>query len=306
MQKKTKQWHQLAINVARKNAEKLSELLSNHGAVAVTFLSAEKTQPIIIQSAQQTSNDALELWQQTTLQALFNDQISLEHAEKILKLTVNATSYNAITTSIIQDNDWKNSYKQHFSAHRIGQHLWLCPSWDPQPAPENRQAIIMDPGMAFGSGSHETTTLCLEWIDQHIKGGETLIDYGCGSGILAIAANKLGAENIIAIDIDPDSLAVTQDNAQNNQIPADQLTILPINHHMEITDIGIIIANITLNPLLTLLETFHQYLKQSGTLILSGILENQMDTLKQHSRKLYRVTNIEQKNEWCRIDLVKR
>lgn len=162
-----------------------------------------------------------------------------------------------------------------FQPMRFGNRLWICPSWQSPPEPEAVNLFI-DPGLAFGSGTHHTTAMCLTWLDSADVAGKTLIDYGCGSGVLALAAALLDAKVVHAVDNDPQAILATRDNAQRNSIAAERIpTYLPA----ELPDMqaDILLANILAAPLQSLAATFAQLLKPGGQLVLSGLLTTQID-----------------------------
>ena len=178
---------------------------------------------------------------------------------------------------------------ENFHPMRFGQRLWICPSWK-QPPQANAVNLMLDPGLAFGTGTHPTTALCLKWLDSCPLDGKTVIDYGCGSGILGLAALLLGASNVIAIDNDPQALIATADNATRNHINPDRIqTYLP-NQIPSGIKADIVVANILAGPLTELAPTIIQLTADKGLLALSGIIASQADEL----------LNVYQK--WCSMD----
>ena len=186
---------------------------------------------------------------------------------------------------------------------RFGRRTWICPSWLAVPDP-SAVNILLDPGLAFGTGTHPTTALCLEWLDENIHGGETVIDFGCGSGILAIAAVKLGAETVWAIDNDPQALTATGNNAQSNDVQP-LIHCIDAKQPLEI-EADIIMANILANPLISLESLFQKRLKPNGAAILSGILVEQRDDVVDAYRKDFRLVNSAVQEDWCRLDFSRR
>lgn len=178
--------------------------------------------------------------------------------------------------SELPDQDWERAWMDDFKPQCFGQRLWICPTWLEPPEPEAVN-LILDPGLAFGTGTHPTTSLCLRWLDQAELANKTVIDYGCGSGILALAALKLGAARVQAVDIDEQALQATQSNALMNAIDSQQLDIGFPEILREPADV--LIANILLAPLLTLRTQFKKLLNNEGVLIVSGILNEQAASL---------------------------
>ena len=173
---------------------------------------------------------------------------------------------------ILEDKDWVREWMDQFHPVQFGARLWICPSWltPPEPTAIN---VMLDPGLAFGTGTHATTALCLEWLDSAPLSGKLVIDYGCGSGILGIAALKLGGNKTYAIDIDPQALLATRQNAEQNQITDQQLEVYyPQSCPLDMADI--LIANILAGPLASLAQTLNSLIRPGGLLALSGVLEH--------------------------------
>ena len=194
---------------------------------------------------------------------------------------------------------WEREWMKEFHPMQFGQRTWICPSWLPVPEPDAVN-ILLDPGLAFGTGTHPTTALCLEWLDQNIKGGETVIDFGCGSGILAIAAAKLGASKVWAIDNDPQALIATTSNAENNSA---QNLIECIDASQSVSvQADVIIANILANPLISLETLFNKLLKPGAVAILSGILADQQNAVIEAYSKDFKLENQAKVEDWSRLD----
>lgn len=196
----------------------------------------------------------------------------------------------------LSPQDWQKKSIQDFKPMNFGKRLCVHPSWD-TPQNNNRENIILDPGLAFGTGTHPTTALCLEWLDENIKGNETVIDYGCGSGILAMAAIKLGAQKVYAVDIDPEALIVTKENIKINKLPTEKIEVLLPEELPEIKA-DILIANILANPLMDLAPLFKTLIKPQGKIALSGILAEQQTTVKKHYEKWFLINQPQAQNEW--------
>jgi ribosomal protein L11 methyltransferase len=183
----------------------------------------------------------------------------------------------AIELDRLGDEDWVQATQRQFAAFPVGNRLWITPSWhaSAQPAPGERTAIVLDPGLAFGTGSHPTTRLCLEWLDGNLRAGETVIDYGCGSGILAIAAAKLGARRVTGIDIDPQALAAAARNAADNGVSAE----LRSSSDPMPSPADVVVANILANPLRVLAPLLETLVAPGGRLVLAGLLDRQADEI---------------------------
>ena len=175
----------------------------------------------------------------------------------------------------VPQEDWVRLTQSQFDPIHIGEKIWIVPSWHEAPD-ESGISLELDPGLAFGTGSHPTTRLCLEWLEKHLVSGSTVLDYGCGSGILAIAASKLGAGEITGVDIDPQSVLTSRENAERNH--CDITCYLPDAFALEANrQYNVVIANILAGPLKTLAPTLTRYIAPGGYMVLSGILEGQAD-----------------------------
>ena len=251
----------------RDDIEQLNDALDETNALSVT-LTDKHDDPILEPELGTTP-----LWPDVVVHALYAEPHEAELARHLLSARFPHLSY-AIHT--VPEKDWERVCMDDFKPQRFGNRLWICPSWltPPDPSAVN---LILDPGLAFGTGTHPTTSLCLTWLEQANLHQQTVIDYGCGSGVLALAALKLGALHVDAVDIDEQALLATQNNTNGNDISLAQLAIgFPDTLS---TPVDLLIANILLTPLIKLQSRFRQLLKDKGTLVVSGILEEQTDEL---------------------------
>ena len=186
----------------------------------------------------------------------------------------------------------------NFHPMQFGERLWICPSWRDVPDP-NAVNVMLDPGLAFGTGTHPTTALCLRWLDGIDMAGKTVVDFGCGSGILALAALKLGAKRVIGIDIDPQALQATQENARRNDVEDRLDVFLPENQPT--LEAEVVVANILSGPLLELREVITGYCKPDGLLVLSGILTEQVETIESAYAKDISLDPSAIDGEWARV-----
>ena len=182
---------------------------------------------------------------------------------------------------------------------KFGQKLWICPSWREVPDP-NAVNVMLDPGLAFGTGTHPTTSLCLQWLDSLDLKDKTVLDYGCGSGILAIAALKLGAKSVIGVDIDPQALQASRDNAERNHV-SEQLSLFLAKDLPANLEADIVVANILAGPLKELEPNIEILVKPNGLVGLSGILATQADSVYQAYQADFQLDPIVTLDEWCRI-----
>jgi ribosomal protein L11 methyltransferase len=199
-----------------------------------------------------------------------------EDAQAAKQYLLNTMPNVLCSLELLEDKEWEKAWMDDFKPQKFGDRLWVCPTWLTPPEPEAVN-LMLDPGLAFGTGTHPTTSLCLTWLEQSNVSGKTILDYGCGSGILSIAALKLGAEKAYAVDIDPQALQATYNNAQTNHILASQLLISAPETVCITADI--LIANILLAPLTKLKDRFYQLLDKDALLIVSGILNEQEPVL---------------------------
>lgn len=275
------------------DVEHLSDLLELCGALSVT-MTDQFDDPIL-----EPEPGTVPLWPHVIMQALYAPDIDVAH---IVDIIVNQYPTAQCVVSNVEEQDWERICLADFKPQCFGKNLWVCPSWHSPPNPEAVN-ITLDPGLAFGTGSHATTGLCLTWLAQTKVKDKTMIDYGCGSGILSIAALKLGAHHVFAVDIDPQALTATANNAQTNQISSEDITIdYPNALH---TSVDIIIANILLTPLLDLQHSFYRLLSPEGFLVLSGILANQIPQLLNVYQTHFELICTELENDWALVVLQK-
>lgn len=290
-------WLQLILKSSEPDAERLSDALSELGAASVTLRDAAD-QPLY-----EPPPGATPLWNQIDIIGLFEADIDTESILDKLAKAIAPTPLPAWKLEPLEDKDWQSEWMKYFKPMRFGDRLWICPSWTPAPDPDAIN-ILLDPGLAFGTGTHPTTALCLQWLDKNIEGGENVIDYGCGSGILALAAAMLGANHVWAVDNDPQALLATQSNAEKNQVFG-QLTL---NTPKELAPppADILVANILVNPLLQLAPTFSTLLKTGGHIVLSGILGNQVKAIENTYKKWFELDEPVQQDDWVRLHGVKK
>ena len=260
-------WQQLSLETGDLDAEALSDFFSGQGAVSVTFADAAD-QPLY-----EPDPGTTPLWSSTRVTALFESNADVSPVKQRLADTFGAPVLQRLAQTTLDDQDWERVWLERFQPMRFGNHLWVCPDGMRPPHDDAAVIIDLDPGLAFGTRTHPTTALCLAWLDAHPPRDATVIDYGCGSGILAIAALKLGAAEVRAVDIDPQALWASEENAKRNQV-ADRLhTALPDVLPRQTCDL--LLANILANPLLELAPQLAAQVRGGGDVVLSGILANQ-------------------------------
>jgi ribosomal protein L11 methyltransferase len=248
-------------------AVELAEQLPEVGALAVEFDAAVDA-PVF-----DTGADAQALWPSTRVTGLFDEELDLDAALRALCRALGWPRLPAHTVEVLADGNWETSYRDWFRPRRFGDRLWVRPSWC-TPGADPALEVVLDPGMAFGTGAHATTAMCLEWLaTATVLDGARVIDYGCGSGILAIAAAKLGAAEIWAVDTDPRALEVTRANAAVNAVEARLHVGAPAI--ADAVEADIVVANILLEPLVELATTIATRVRPGGALALTGLLDAQ-------------------------------
>jgi ribosomal protein L11 methyltransferase len=264
-------WLQLSFTVPREQAESYSLNLELAGALSITFGDAGD-EPQLEPAPNETP-----LWSQVTLTALFECDPAAQAVVERLAAHLIAELGAAPTIERIEDQVWERVWLDTFKPTQFGQRLWVCPHGQTAADP-NAVIVALDPGLAFGTGHHATTALCLEWLDGADLTGKTVLDFGCGSGILAIAALKLGAARAVAVDHDPQALTATRDNAAANGVAAQLEIVAPEAVTAEAVDC--VLANILAAPLIALAPQLLAALRPGGALVLSGVLAEQVEAVR--------------------------
>ncbi|AZR82753.1 50S ribosomal protein L11 methyltransferase [Thiomicrospira sp. S5] len=261
-------WIQINATVEEALAEPLSDAFMEVGACSVTFEDA-KDQPIFEPELGTTP-----IWQHTRAVGLFDAETDTQAIVSSLENLLPDIAAKQYKIEALEDKDWVRAWMDQFEPMRFGQRLWIVPSWHTPPEPDAVN-LMLDPGMAFGTGTHPTTSLCLTWLDQHAPTDLNVIDYGCGSGVLALAAQKLGAADVRGTDIDPQAIIASEQNAERNQADID----FKLVKDFQAAPADLLVANILAGPLKELAPEFIRLLKPGGTLVLSGLLTNQAPEL---------------------------
>jgi ribosomal protein L11 methyltransferase len=256
---------QLSFELGARDPDSAEESCFELGATSVTYVDAHDD-PVL-----EPLPGEFRLWPTTRLRALFPDETDADGVAKALTATL-AIPVGGLRTERLEDRVWEREWLRDFHAMRFGQRLWICPHHEEVTDP-TAAVVRMDPGLAFGTGTHPTTALCLEWLDGHIAGGEQLIDFGCGSGVLAMAAVKLGAAAAHCFDIDPQALLATRENAAANGLQA-QVHIHEAAGELP-RGVDVLVANILSGPLCELAPTFGSLVRAGGSIVLAGLLEHQ-------------------------------
>ena len=290
-------WLQLRLAIAPEQAPDLEDALLGVGAVSVTFMDAED-QPIFEPDLGTTP-----LWSKTHLLALFEADVDENNLLAHLQLLVGG-ELPEHQLERIEDQDWERSWMDNFQPMRFGRRLWIVPSWHAAPEPDAVN-LLLDPGLAFGTGTHPTTALCLEWLDAQDLQNQQVLDFGCGSGILAIAALLLGARQAVGTDIDIQALEASRDNAGRNGIdPARFPLYLP--EELPAGQADVVVANILAGPLVALAEQITAQVRPGGRLALSGILAEQAEDVRNAYSTAFELDPTAEKDGWVRISGVRR
>lgn len=288
-------WLQIHIPSDAGHAEPLQDLLAELGAEAVTCTDAAD-QPIF-----EPPPGATPLWRQTVVTALFDHDTDADLLRAAIESTLGTVA--DFHHEIVEDQPWERAWMDDFKPMQFGPRLWIVPSWSEAPDPQAVN-IRLDPGLAFGTGTHETTSLCLSWLDSANVTGKQVLDFGCGSGILAIAALLLGAETAVGCDLDPQALLASDDNAAANGVDRRLSCYLP--DAMPAGDYDLVLANILAGPLVELAPLLTSYCRPGAELVLSGILADQAESVLAAYRSHFELSPVVQKNDWVRIHGVRR
>lgn len=282
-------WVQFRLETSADLAPRCEDQLMSLGAAAVT-LQDNADQPLF-----DLGLDEPRLWSETRVTGLFPAHTDTEQLWQSLPGDVKDQCRHR--TEILEDKDWEREWMKDYHATQFGPGLWICPSWQTPPDP-GAANIMLDPGLAFGTGTHPTTAMCLGQLAGLELAGKTVIDYGCGSGVLAIAALLLGAQSALGVDTDPMAIFATRENAARNNISPDQLdVVLPQQADPE-QQADLVIANILAGPLCQLAPTLCAHLRPGGQLILSGVLAEQSASLIDAYSPTVILEPVEQREEW--------
>ncbi len=293
-------WQSVSLPATEEEAETLSEALMESGALAVSIEDAAagtvRETPLFGEPGMPVDT----LWQRNLVICLFAQDADVP---LLLQNAAAAVNYRLPDYRIeaIAEQDWVRLTQAEFAPISISECLWIVPSWHDAPNPDAIN-LVLDPGLAFGTGSHPTTRLCLQWLEQNVQSADEVLDYGCGSGILAIAALKFGANHAYGIDIDPLSITTARDNALANRVQAE--------FYLPDTDPGnrvsVVVANILTNPLLALAPLLADRCRPGGKLVLSGILDEQADKILDAYQPWFDLTVWRSEEGWVCLSGIKR
>lgn len=284
-------------DISPEASDALEDALIELGAQAVTLEDAAD-QPLFEPDVGSTP-----LWQTSVLTALFPVTVDIDLLILALKQQLPLPALNELPdwrSELLEDKDWVRAWMDHYHPIQFGERLWICPSWISPPDP-NAVNLLLDPGLAFGTGTHQTTALCMRWLNDHDISGQTILDFGCGSGVLGIAALLLGAQRMIGIDIDPQAVTATRMNAERNHIDPQSYDVwlpdaLPVSLQADT-----VLANILAGPLISLRDTLLTHLKPGGWLVMSGVIRSQVEEVLATYQSDLSEIEITYDEDWARI-----
>ena len=284
-------WLQISINATKQNAMSIEAILLEAGALSVT-LKDGADEPILEPEIGSTP-----LWENAIITGLFDN--SIEQNTRIALLQSSLPKSCEILFETLDDKDWTRAWMDNYKAMQFGQRLWVCP-WHLEPPDPKAVNLRLDPGLAFGTGTHPTTALCLTWLDKNIDSQKNILDYGCGSGILAIAALLLGALHADGVDIDEQAIIATIENTKANDVES-QLEAMTVKQYQSKTDqqkYDVVLANILSGPLVELAPTLQSYVKDGGDIVLSGILQEQAEQTQAAYANYFEMDEITVEGDW--------
>jgi ribosomal protein L11 methyltransferase len=286
--------YEIEFPLAPLSAESVESALLAAGATAITF-SDRGDEPVL-----EPKPDEVRLWSDTLVRALFDLADTIEATRSLGRLAelLGPHITECARVRAVASREWARVWLEDWKPMRFGRRLWVCPTG--APAPEDPAAVVvrLDPGLAFGTGTHPTTALCLQMLDAMPLVGRTLIDYGCGSGILGIAALQLGAARVAAVDLDPQALVATRENALRNGV-ADRLEIHGVPPNLEAA--SCVFANILADPLIELLPVLSAACLPGADLFLSGLLKSQAYAVRAAYGASFAIVQVMERGDWCGI-----
>jgi len=267
-------WLSISIETDCHHAEALADALLDAGALSASIEDADAGTPNETPQFGEPGSVTTPGWERSRVIALLEQGTDVDELLEACAPLAGLESTPHYSQEKVEEQNWVQLTQAQFEPIKVSERLWIVPSWHTAPDPE-AIVLVLDPGMAFGTGSHPTTRLCLEWLERSVAPGVSVLDYGCGSGILAIAAARLGARDVLGVDIDPQAVSAARNNAERNEVStrfADSAA--EITGHFDI-----VVANILSNPLKALAPAICSHVRPGGLLALSGILAEQADEL---------------------------
>lgn len=298
-------WIEVSVNIDKKNEEIVSEIFYGIGAKA---LEIKDDNDLIDLSNRKEDWDFFGIdleginLDKVNIKSYFSEEEDIDRILIFLKENIEEKNLGSISTKEIDDEDYLNNWKKYFKPFKIGENIIIKPSWEDYQEKEKDIVIDIDPGMAFGTGTHETTSLCIEALEKYIKKGDRVFDIGCGSGILSIVSAKLGAEKIVAIDLDPACVRISKENISKNNLE-DKVEI----KHGDLMEVlegkaDVIVANIIAEVILMITDDISDYLKKDGIFISSGIILDKKDqVIEALEKNNFKIEEEKIQGEWVSI-----
>lgn len=294
-------WLQMFLDTNPDQLDHVEQALMDAGALSVTLLDAAN-QPLLEPGPGETP-----LWNNIRLAGLFDATTNMDAVCTQLENTLSLDQLPGLSIQPLEDRDWTRAWMDNFKPMQFGNDLWICPDGFDPPRPEAIN-LRLDPGLAFGTGTHPTTALCLEWLEKNRPENMSIVDFGCGSGVLAIAALLLGAKHAWAIDNDPQALIACKDNASKNKVEAAITTIEPeiakgsTDKAIPKEGVDLVLANILAGPLITLAPGLATFVHADGKILLSGILESQLPEIISAYQKWFKMKPATIRDEWVCVE----
>jgi ribosomal protein L11 methyltransferase len=287
-------FYEIEFPLAALNSETVETALLELGASSITFVD-RGDEPVL-----EPLPGEIRLWSDTLVRALFQDSSASDLARNLDRLATLLGPHITGTARVkrVADRDWERVWLTDWKSMRFGRRLWVCPTAAEAPADPEAIVVRLDPGLAFGTGTHPTTALCLQILESLPLSGRTLIDYGCGSGILGIAALKLGAAHVTAVDIDPQALLATRNNAMINGV-SDHIDVRGVDSGLR--PAYCVVANILAGPLIELAPKLAAVCEPRGYLLLSGLLKTQAYAVKAAYTSAFDMVQVIERDDWCCI-----
>ena len=295
-------WAEVSLSIPRELVAEAELALQEQGALAITL--QDSADDPVLEPAPGTAP----LWPHLQLRGLFAGDVNRSDVSLALLGLPGIDRPDALAWREVVDQDWVRAWMDSFQPMKFGNHLWIVPSGMKDPEDESALVLRLDPGLAFGTGTHPTTALCLQWIDGHDFTGQTVVDYGCGSGVLAVAAALKGATRVWCVDNDPQALQATQANAVRNEVADCLVCVAPEGFLQGIGagKAGVVLANILARPLVELQATLMGKLQAGGDIVLSGILQEQAQWVAEAYRPECQKLDIIEQEGWVRVHGVAR
>ena len=285
-------WLRLTLEISVEHIDAVTEFLEQFNAGSISY------RPLSSESLFAGVGDEPKPWNRTSVSALVDAETDMDILLVCLRNRLGPDNILGRKIDLLEDRDWMESYRRDITPQIFADRLCICPSWvTPDPGYEHK--VILDPGLAFGSGSHATTQLCLDWLARNEVNNLTVIDYGCGSGILALAAARLGASHVYAVDTDPQALAAARENTAVNNLETRVTILAP--ESVPLPQADLLLANILLKPLLELSSLFDSLVDAHGRIVLSGILATQVQECLETYKHWFKIETTRYQDEWALI-----